>query len=150
MINLKDLPLNFKAFMEFFSSNLFDMIPNFLEVDEDLEKYDKDSKASRALRRVTQQSSQESDYSALAEDKNNRTNRYCNLNEKLKEQDQRCLILNKSGNRFFILLVFLVLKVASCALAKLLRRRSSKSPANFTPEDKSMTTSQVQLRPENL
>lgn len=37
LINVKKLPLNFKAFMEFFSQNLFDMVPNFIEVDENLD-----------------------------------------------------------------------------------------------------------------
>ncbi len=34
LINIEDLPMNYLTFMSIFNENLFDFIPNWLEVEE--------------------------------------------------------------------------------------------------------------------
>ena len=78
MINIENLPGNFKNFMDFFSSNVFDMVPNFVEVDE--ESPEASSESPKFLRRFLEDKT--TDTIEKQKDSNSKGNRFCHIHQK--------------------------------------------------------------------
>lgn len=70
--------------MKFFSSNLFDMVPNFFEVEE--ETGDKNEQENKLKQRALDDTNNPTILDGKTGPKG-RTNRYCNLHPKLEEEE---------------------------------------------------------------
>jgi hypothetical protein len=98
LVNIKELPANFSEFLEIFSSNVLDIMPNPLEAKEDTGDEDvPEDEEERIL----------SDFDSMPVSS---SNRYCHLHNKFSGQDLSCLILNNVGNLYIEVVLFFLLK----------------------------------------
>jgi hypothetical protein len=95
LVNVKALPQNYNAFLEIFSSNIFDIMPNPLSIKETPQIPSISTSDSRIL---------------AFDEQVSESNRYCDLHSKFSGLDFECLFLNNAGNLGLQLLFLMIFK----------------------------------------
>lgn len=110
LFNVEDLPQNYQTFMKMFSTNLFDLIPNFFEIDETPKTTPpQPEQVSPTVQRILS----EETLTAVDGKSANKEKRsiYCNLHPKFEEEEQKCLVINMAGKRIILFGFFVLIKL---------------------------------------
>ena len=128
IINIPQLPSNFRAFLDLFKNNMFDVMPNLFkknETDDQLGSSSASASASSGSRRLQAQTDTASDAFSWDLGSSSSNNKYCNLHPKFISIDLNCLLLNNSGEIGFMLIGMLLLKTLLKILVSCMARKRS-------------------------
>lgn len=126
IINIPKLPANFRAFLDLFKDNMFDIMPNVFSRSESDEEENEStvstaSSGSRRLEAAAAETASEDFSWDFGDVKSN--NKFCNLHPKFASVDLNCLLLNNSGEIGFLLLIMLGIKALLKMLVTCVSRR---------------------------
>ena len=129
IINIPKLPANFRAFLDLFKDNLFDVMPNLFkksETDEDENSTTSTNSASSGSRRLQAAAATSNEDFNWDFGNVQSNNRYCNIHPKFTSVDLNCMLLNNSGEIGVMLLVMLVIKALLKMLVTFVSRKNAR------------------------
>ena len=135
LVNIPSLPQNYDSFMDIFRENVFDIMPNLLEVDESNHQME-----DQKVVNVTSSGDVKNGSLRILSKKSN-PNQYCDLNSKFSTLGLNCLMLNNTGNILLELLMFAFFKAMLKLILMLIPEKKSENQVDNskqTPENKGL------------